>query len=60
MNVELQAFLTLALDGGEWSVSHPGRFTPREIARRRELKPGRPAHTLVSIMAELFWLLCYV
>jgi hypothetical protein len=22
--------LTLALDGGEWSASHPGRFTPRE------------------------------
>jgi hypothetical protein len=24
--------LTLALDGGEWSVSRPGRFTPRERA----------------------------
>jgi hypothetical protein len=23
-------FLTSALDGGEWSVSLPGRFTPRE------------------------------
>jgi hypothetical protein len=22
--------LTLALDGGEWSASHPGCFTPRE------------------------------
>jgi hypothetical protein len=22
--------LISALDGGEWSVSHPGRFTPRE------------------------------
>jgi len=22
--------LTLALDGGEWSASLPGRFTPRE------------------------------
>jgi hypothetical protein len=22
--------LTLALGGGEWSASHPGRFTPRE------------------------------
>jgi hypothetical protein len=22
--------LTLALDGGEWSASRPGRFTPRE------------------------------
>jgi hypothetical protein len=25
-------FLTSALDGGEWSASRPGRFTPREIA----------------------------
>jgi hypothetical protein len=24
--------LTPALDGGEWSVSRPGRFTPRERA----------------------------
>jgi hypothetical protein len=26
----LHAFLTSALDGGEWSASQPGRFTPRE------------------------------
>jgi hypothetical protein len=25
-------FLTSALDGGEWSASRPGRFTPGEIA----------------------------
>jgi hypothetical protein len=25
--------LTSALDGGEWSASHPGRFTPRERTR---------------------------
>jgi hypothetical protein len=25
-------FLTLALDGGEWSASHPCRFTPAETA----------------------------
>jgi hypothetical protein len=24
--------MTSALDGGEWSASHPGRFTPRERA----------------------------
>jgi hypothetical protein len=24
--------LTSALDGGEWSASHPSRFTPRESA----------------------------
>jgi hypothetical protein len=25
-----QPFLTSALDGGEWSTSRPGRFTPSE------------------------------
>jgi hypothetical protein len=29
VEVQLRASLTLALDGGEWSVSHPGRFNPR-------------------------------
>jgi hypothetical protein len=24
------SFLTLTLDGGEWSASHPGRFIPGE------------------------------
>jgi hypothetical protein len=33
VEVELQASLTSVVDGGEWSVSHPGRFTPRERAR---------------------------
>jgi hypothetical protein len=30
VDVWLHTFLTLALDGGEWSASHPGCFTPRE------------------------------
>jgi hypothetical protein len=30
--VYLHAFLTPALDGGEWSTSRPGRFTSRERA----------------------------
>jgi hypothetical protein len=25
---KVEAFFTLALDGGEWSASHPGHFTP--------------------------------
>jgi hypothetical protein len=29
MEVDLHAFFTSALDGGEWSVSRPGRFTYR-------------------------------
>jgi hypothetical protein len=32
LGVWLHAFLTLALDGGEWSVSSPGSFTPRDGA----------------------------
>jgi hypothetical protein len=31
VEVYRHAFLTFALDGGEWSASRPGRFTPREI-----------------------------
>jgi hypothetical protein len=34
--VWLHAFLTSALDGGEWSASRQGHFTPREKA------PGTP------------------
>jgi hypothetical protein len=30
VEVYLHAFLTSALDGGEWSASCPGRFTPRK------------------------------
>jgi hypothetical protein len=32
VDVQLHAFLTSTLDGGEWSASHPGRLTPRERA----------------------------
>jgi hypothetical protein len=32
VEVELQSFLTSALDGDEWSVSRPDRFTPGEKA----------------------------
>jgi hypothetical protein len=32
MRVQLHAFVTVALDGGEWSASRPGRFARRERA----------------------------
>jgi hypothetical protein len=32
VEIQLHEFLTLALDGGEWSASHPGHFTYREKA----------------------------
>jgi hypothetical protein len=33
VDVQIQIFLTSAIVGGEWSASHPGRFTPRERTR---------------------------
>jgi hypothetical protein len=33
MEVKLHAILTSALDGGEWSASRPGHFTPGERAQ---------------------------
>jgi hypothetical protein len=33
VEIYLHVFLTSALDGGEWSASRPGCFTPREKAR---------------------------
>jgi hypothetical protein len=32
VDVKIHVFLTLALVGGEWSASRPGRFSPRERA----------------------------
>jgi hypothetical protein len=32
VEIQLHEFLISALDGGEWSASHPGRFTPGERA----------------------------
>jgi len=32
VEVQLHTFLTSALAGGEWSASHPGRFSLREKA----------------------------
>jgi hypothetical protein len=32
VEVQFHSFLTLTLNGGEGSVSHPGRLTPREKA----------------------------
>jgi hypothetical protein len=32
VEVYLHAFLTSALDGGQWSASRLGRFTPKERA----------------------------
>jgi len=31
VELHLNAFLTSAIDGGEWSASRTGSFTPREV-----------------------------
>jgi hypothetical protein len=31
VEVEIQSFVTLVLDGGEWLTSRPGRFILREV-----------------------------
>jgi hypothetical protein len=33
VGIYLHTFLTSVLDGGEWSASRPGRFTPSEGER---------------------------
>jgi len=40
VEVYLHVFLTSSLDGGEWSVSHPGQFTPSERAAGTYLIEG--------------------
>jgi hypothetical protein len=70
--IQLNAFLKSALDGGEWSVSRPGRFTPEQTAfefrwidewvgsiNSRKSNPVRPAPNLVTILTELYKLLSY-
>jgi hypothetical protein len=47
-NVQIHAFLSSALDGGEWSASHSGCFTPKERAPgshlyRRLVGPQSPS-----------------
>jgi len=42
VKVQIHAFLTLTLDGSEWSASCPGHFNPRET-------------TLASIGQEAGW-----
>jgi hypothetical protein len=38
--VKIHVFLTLVLDGGNWSASSPGRFTPGERAAGTHRKGG--------------------
>jgi hypothetical protein len=40
VDVQIHIFLTLALIGGEWSASCPGRFTPGERAPGTNLIGG--------------------
>lgn len=48
VDVLLHSFITLALGGGEWSVSHSGLFTRRGLSPRHVLngRLGEPRGTL--------------
>jgi len=48
MEVELHAFLTSELDGGEWSVLHPGCFTPGTHWRRGWVGPRAGLDTVAK------------
>jgi hypothetical protein len=60
-------FLTSALDGGEWSVSRPGRFTPGinhplylfdkrlGAAVKKSLAPAGNRTRTVAVPTELAW-----
>jgi len=38
VEVQFQAFLILALDGGEWSASRPSHFIPGKVGPRAGLE----------------------
>jgi hypothetical protein len=40
VDVQIQVFLIVALVGGEWSASRPGRFNPGERADHNHWKGG--------------------
>jgi hypothetical protein len=52
MEVQLYAFLTSAVDGGEWSASRPGTFTPREITPGICVSYEVLGHTVLSQILE--------
>jgi hypothetical protein len=47
VEVQLHAFLTSALDEGEGSAAHPGRFTPKERAPGTHWRGGWVGHRAV-------------
>jgi hypothetical protein len=66
--VQLQAFVSFALDGSEWVAAGSGRFTPREpqsrsgssskkktvrLPRIEHRISGRAVHSLVTTLTEL-------
>jgi hypothetical protein len=44
VDILIHVFLILALVGGEWSASRPGRFTPRERGRSTQWIGGLVGH----------------
>jgi len=40
MGMRVRSFLTMALDGGQWSASDPGHFTPGRTWETTEQEDG--------------------
>jgi len=53
VEVRLQAFLTLALDGNEWLASRTGRFTSGEISPATHRTGGYSQTPSVSVLSSL-------
>jgi hypothetical protein len=50
VEIQLHVFLTSAIDGGDWSVSSPGRFTPEERAPGTHWIGGWRATAIANIL----------
>jgi hypothetical protein len=67
VNVQFHAFLTSALDVGEWPSSRPGHFTPEErvpgthwtggnaVAKRKIPSPCRQRVSKIIFVPTTFW-----
>jgi hypothetical protein len=55
VKVHLYSFLTSTADGDEWSVSRPGRFTPRtqRVGLKRRLHWREDSKSEISVMRKV-------
>jgi hypothetical protein len=56
VEVLVHAFLTSALDGGEWPTSQPGRLIPQEYPLDRNLDGPQSQYILPTKCAYVFFM----